>query len=78
MMAPMFASSPSLPSDPTGSHCPGLSPTATQLAREAAACHKRSNILLALTQQDLAEAKESLERCMADEVRLGRSPSVSE
>jgi len=53
-----------------------LSTGDTELAREVAACHKRSNILLALTQQDLADAKEWLERSLAEELRNGRDPSV--
>lgn len=72
----MLGLPPSLASDLVISDCPDLLPGATELAREVAACHKRSNILLALTQQDLAEAKEWLERCMVEELRSGGNPSV--
>ena len=72
----MLGLPPSLRSDVIPSASPDLLPGATELAREVAACHKRSNILLAVTSQDLADAKEWLERCLADELRNGRNPSV--
>jgi hypothetical protein len=76
MMPSMFGLPPSLSSDFTTSDAPADLPSATELAREVAACHKRSNILLALTQQDLAQAREWLERSMAEESRNGERPSI--
>ena len=71
----MFGLPPSLPSDASPVD-PGPALGANQLARDVAACHKRSNILLTLTKQDLADAKEWLERRLATELRSGRDPSV--
>jgi hypothetical protein len=42
---------------------------------EVAACHKRSNILLALTHQELADAREWLDRHATDGARKGQHPS---
>ena len=71
----MFGLSTSLPSDSGSSPLPGLASTTEQLLREVAACHKRSNILLALTNQELADAREWLDRLAADGARTGRHPS---
>jgi hypothetical protein len=72
----MFGLSTSLPSDSGSLPLPGRPASADELLREVAACRKRSNILLALTQQELADAKEWLARHAADEARQGRHPSA--
>jgi hypothetical protein len=71
----MFGLHSPLTSDVPAVH-PEPVPGANQLAREVAACHKRSNILLALTKQDLADAREWLDRCLAEDLRQGRDSSV--
>lgn len=72
----MLGLPPSLSSDPVIADVANLVPGATELARDVAACHKRSNILLALTHQDLAEAKEWLDRAVAVDPRNGQRPSL--
>ena len=72
----MFGLSTSLPSDGSAAPMPPFPGCSNQLLREVAACRKRSNILLALTNQDLAEAEEWLARHLAESVRNGRHPSA--
>jgi len=72
----MFGLPTSLPSDHSTPPLPGHALTTEQLHREVAACRKRSNILLALTHQELANAREWLARHEADSTRKGRHPSA--
>jgi len=71
----MFGFSTSLPPESSLPPSSDLQPSSGDLLREVASCRKRSNILLALTQQDLADAKEWLERYAADAVANGGHPS---
>lgn len=76
MIASMFGFPTSFPSDSSPAPSSPLPPPSEDLSSEVAACRKRSNILLALTRQDLAEAEEWLERVAADAIRTGRHPSA--
>jgi hypothetical protein len=76
MMALMFGLYSSPLSEYPVSDAAQLSPGSGDLTREVAACRKRAAILLALTDQDLANAREWLDRLAFDDRRHGHRSSV--